>query len=66
MLAAARQAEFEKWKGHLLGLEAALQAAQSEATNYRYGCRDVGQVWLTAVFGGSLRGCKLALWTTGY
>jgi hypothetical protein len=35
MLAAARQAEFEKWKGHLVGLESALQAAQNEATNYR-------------------------------
>lgn len=36
MLAAARQEEFERWKGHLVGLEAALQAAQSEATNYRF------------------------------
>lgn len=35
MLAAARQAEFEKWKGHLVGLEAALQTAQKEASNYR-------------------------------
>jgi hypothetical protein len=40
MLAAARQEEFERWKGHLVGLEAALQAAQSEATNYR--CVHVG------------------------
>jgi hypothetical protein len=35
MLAAARQAEFDKWKGHLVELEAALQAAQKEITNYR-------------------------------
>lgn len=45
-LAAARQEEFERWKGHLVGLEAALQAAQKEATDYRYagaqGCRVQG------------------------
>lgn len=54
MLAAARQEEFERWKGHLLGLEAALQAAQSEATNYRFawggGCSDEP----SAVFGSLL------------
>lgn len=40
MLAAARQAEFEKWKGHLVGLESALQAAQREATNHRCASTD--------------------------
>lgn len=44
VLAAARQEEFEKWKGHLVGLESALQAAQKEATNYRSVCMQAGQV----------------------
>jgi hypothetical protein len=35
MLTNVRQEEFDKWNGHLVGLEAALQAAQKETLNYR-------------------------------
>lgn len=34
-LAAAREEEFERWKGHLEGVEVALQAAQQESLTYR-------------------------------
>jgi hypothetical protein len=34
-LAAAREEEFERWKGHLEGVEVALQAAQQESMTYR-------------------------------
>lgn len=34
-LAAAREEEFERWKGHLEELEVALQAAQQESLTYR-------------------------------
>jgi hypothetical protein len=35
MLAAARQADFEKWKGHLVGMESALQAAHQESVAHK-------------------------------
>lgn len=34
-LAAAREEEFEKWKGHLDSVEVALYAAQQESLTYR-------------------------------
>ena len=35
MLAAERQADFEKWKGHLVGMESALQAAHQESMAHK-------------------------------
>jgi hypothetical protein len=43
-LAAAREEEFERWKGHLEGVEVALQAAQQESLTYRWGLHSLADI----------------------
>jgi hypothetical protein len=42
-LAAARQADFERWQGHLAGMEAALAAAHQAAAGHQADARALGQ-----------------------